>query len=153
MIYWVGFIYLFNRLPVLTDSCFWDLAHTFHFVSDFPLKSKSYYRVCKQVTAPLPFLRDRRLYPRCPSFFFFFCFPAAFFHSISKTFYTVPRPHHQQSIREHHPTHQLPFNHRIKKISSNQPQPFKSWWNKPKLNPFAFFRFVTSRDRLQTFVT
>ena len=35
--------------------------------------------------------------------------------SISKTFYTVPRPHHQQSIREHHPTHQPPFNHRIKK--------------------------------------
>ena len=40
-----------------------------------------------------------------------------------------------------------------KSISTNQPQPFKSWWNKPKLNQFAFLRFVTSRDRLQTFVT
>ena len=26
-------------------------------------------------------------------------------------------------------------------ISSNQPQPFKFWWYKPKVNRFAFFRF------------
>ena len=32
-------------------------------------------------------------------------------------------------------------------IPSNQPQPFKLRWNKPKLIPFVFFfRFVTSSD-------
>ena len=151
MIYWVGFIYLFNRLSVLTDSCFWDLAILFILFRIFPWNQKAITKFVSRSQHPSLFKGPTTL-PKMSPLFIFFVFQPHFFIPSLRHFIQSPDliiNSQSANIIQHN---NFPLIIALKKsISSNQPQPFKSWWNKPKLNPFAFFSFCYSMRQTTDF--
>ena len=94
--------------------------------------------VLQEVTAD-SFLSHPLIYPTCPLFKMLVSPPPVFhstpFYDIWYSF-TLPQP-----LPVNPPaSSNIPTSPAMKiSISSNQPQIFKFWWYKPKLNPLAFF--------------
>ena len=110
------------------------------------------------VTVPTHF-RHPLHYLTCLLSFWIFCFLTLFFHlpHLKTVCLSFRLPHFIQfassqpskvnsPTSSNAPTSTEPSHWRY--ISTNQPQPLKLWWNKLKINQFAFFRFVRPSDWL-----